>query len=62
MRSIKLVLIIIGSLNPNILLGDVYFKEEDYFNAEATLKSVIENSTIPELQERGSKEIRCSSC
>ncbi|QEC69969.1 tetratricopeptide repeat protein [Panacibacter ginsenosidivorans] len=40
-----------------ILLGDVYFKEEDYFNAEATLKSVVENSTIPELQEEAQKKL-----
>ncbi len=29
-----------------ILLGDIYFKQQDYFNAEATLKSVVENATI----------------
>lgn len=40
-----------------ILLGDVYFKQEDYFNAEATLKSVIENSTIPELQTEAQKKL-----
>ena len=33
-----------------ILLGDVYFKQKDYFNAEATYKSIIENSTIDELK------------
>ncbi len=27
-----------------ILLGDVYFKQQDYFNAEATLRSVTENA------------------
>ena len=27
-----------------ILLGDIYFKENDLFNAEATLKSVVENA------------------
>lgn len=40
-----------------ILLGDIYFKEQDYFNAEATLKSVVENSTIPELQENAQKKL-----
>lgn len=40
-----------------ILLGDVYFKQEDYFNAEATLKSVIENSTFPELQTEAQKKL-----
>ena len=27
-----------------ILLGEVYFKEQDYFNAEATLRSVVQNA------------------
>ena len=40
-----------------ILLGDVYFKEEDYFNAEATLKSVVENANIPELQTEAQKKL-----
>ena len=34
-----------------ILLGDIYWKQKDYFNAEATLKSVSENTTIPELKQ-----------
>ena len=33
-----------------ILLGDIYWKQKDYFNAEATLKSVAENSAITELK------------
>ncbi|HEY6978599.1 MAG TPA: tetratricopeptide repeat protein, partial [Chitinophagaceae bacterium] len=40
-----------------ILLGDVYYKEQDYFNAEATLKSVVENSSIPELQTEAQKKL-----
>lgn len=34
-----------------ILLGDVYWKQKDYFNSEATYKSVAQNSTIEELKE-----------
>ena len=34
-----------------LLLGDIYWKQKDYFNAEATLKSVAENATIQELKE-----------
>lgn len=34
-----------------ILLGDIYYKQKDYFNAEATLKSVVENATIEALKE-----------
>jgi len=33
-----------------ILLGDVFYKQKDYFNAKATLQSVIENSKITELK------------
>jgi hypothetical protein len=33
-----------------LLLGDIYFKENDLFNAEATFKSVAENATIDELK------------
>lgn len=34
-----------------LLLGDVYFKQKDYFNAEATFKSVAENATNNDLKE-----------
>jgi TolA-binding protein len=34
-----------------ILLGDIYWKQKDYFNAEATLKSVAENATLADLKE-----------
>lgn len=33
-----------------LLLGDIYFKENDLFNAEATFKSVAENATIEALK------------
>ncbi len=33
-----------------ILLGDIYFKQKDLFNAEATYKSVLDNTTIVELK------------
>ena len=33
-----------------ILLGDIFIAEKDYFNARATLKSVTENTTSPELK------------
>lgn len=38
-----------------ILLGDVYFKQKDYFNAEATLKSVAENATDTSLKKEATK-------
>ncbi|MEO6220628.1 MAG: tetratricopeptide repeat protein, partial [Ginsengibacter sp.] len=34
-----------------ILLGDVYLRQKDYFNAKATYQSVAENATIPELKK-----------
>lgn len=40
-----------------ILLGEIYFKQKDYFNAEATLKSVSENATIPELKQEADKKL-----
>ncbi|MDQ6814150.1 MAG: tetratricopeptide repeat protein, partial [Bacteroidota bacterium] len=40
-----------------ILLGDIYFKQKDYFNAESTLKSVSENATIPELKQEAQQKL-----
>ena len=33
-----------------ILLGDIYFRQKDYFNAKATFQSVIDNSVNSELK------------
>ena len=40
-----------------ILLGDVYFAQKDYFNAEATFKSIVENATIPELKKEAEEKL-----
>lgn len=40
-----------------ILLGDVYFKQDDYFNAEATLKSVVENAGDPQLKQEAQQKL-----
>jgi predicted negative regulator of RcsB-dependent stress response len=40
-----------------ILLGDVYFIQKDYYNAEATLKSVVENATIAELKAEAQQKL-----
>lgn len=40
-----------------VLLGDIYFKEKDLFNAEATFKSVVENATIPELKAEAQQKL-----
>ena len=34
-----------------LLLGDIYLKQKDYFNAKATYKSVSENATMPDLKQ-----------
>lgn len=40
-----------------ILLGDIYFKQKDYFNAEATFKSVVQNATLAELKEEAQRKL-----
>ncbi len=40
-----------------ILLGDIYFKQKDWFNAEATLKSIIDNATITELKTEAQQKL-----
>ncbi|MFN5421703.1 MAG: tetratricopeptide repeat protein [bacterium] len=40
-----------------ILLGDIFFKQKDYFNARATLKSVIENCSIAELRSEAEQKL-----
>lgn len=41
-----------------ILLGDIFFKEKDYFNAKATLQSVIDNSKITELKNEAEEKLK----
>ncbi|MEO6819672.1 MAG: tetratricopeptide repeat protein, partial [Ginsengibacter sp.] len=40
-----------------ILLGDIYLKQKDYFNAKATYKSVAENAGIPELKKEAEDKL-----
>ena len=40
-----------------ILLGDIYLQQKDYFNAKATLQSVADNATIPELKKEASDKL-----
>ncbi len=40
-----------------ILLGDLYFKQKDLFNSEATFKSVSENSTITDLKHEAADKL-----
>lgn len=40
-----------------ILLGDVYFRQKDYFNAKATFQSIAENCPIPELKAEAKEKL-----
>jgi TolA-binding protein len=40
-----------------ILLGDIYFKEKDYFNAKATFQSVVDNTINNELKTEAQEKL-----
>jgi TolA-binding protein len=40
-----------------LLLGDIYFKQKDWFNAEATYKSIIENATIENIKKEAEQKL-----
>jgi len=40
-----------------ILLGDVYLRQQDYFNAEATLRSIVENATDAQLKQEAQQKL-----
>jgi len=40
-----------------ILLGDVYFKQKDYFNAKATFQSVVDNTINAELKSEAQAKL-----
>jgi TolA-binding protein len=40
-----------------LLLGDIYFKEKDYFNAKATFQSIVENAKVEELRLQAQKKL-----
>jgi tetratricopeptide (TPR) repeat protein len=41
-----------------LLLGDIYFKQKDYFNAKATFQSVSENATNPQLNQEAKEKLQ----
>ena len=41
-----------------ILLGDIFLEQKDFFNAKATLKSVVENCSIAELKLEASEKLK----
>jgi TolA-binding protein len=40
-----------------ILLGDVYFRQKDYFNAKATFQSIVENTIVPEFKNEAQQKL-----
>jgi len=40
-----------------ILLGDVYYKQKDYFNAKATFQSVVDNTIDPTLKSEAQTKL-----
>jgi tetratricopeptide (TPR) repeat protein len=40
-----------------ILLGDVYYKQKDYFNAKATFQSVVDNTIDPTLKSEAQAKL-----
>ncbi len=40
-----------------ILLGDIFYRQKDYFNAKATLQSVVDNSKITELKNEAQEKL-----
>lgn len=41
-----------------ILLGDIYYKQKDYFNAKATYKSVVDNAKIESLRQEAEAKLK----
>lgn len=41
-----------------ILLGDLYYREKDYFNAKATYKSVVDNAKIEDLRQEADRKLQ----
>jgi tetratricopeptide (TPR) repeat protein len=40
-----------------ILLGDIYFRQKDYFNAKATYQSIVDNSINPDLKAEAQRKL-----
>lgn len=40
-----------------ILLGDIYFRQKDYFNAKATFQSIVDNAANPDLKSEAQAKL-----
>jgi TolA-binding protein len=41
-----------------LLLGDVYLKEKDYFNAKATFQSIVDNAKLEDLRQEADHKLK----
>jgi TolA-binding protein len=41
-----------------LLLGDVYLKQKDYFNAKATFQSIVDNAKLEDLRQEADKKLK----
>src|SRR5690606_35102904 len=41
-----------------ILLGDIYYRQKDYFNAKATYRSVVDNAKIETLRQEAERKLQ----
>ncbi|WP_290793088.1 tetratricopeptide repeat protein [Flavihumibacter sp. UBA7668] len=44
-----------------LLLGDIYMKQQDFFNAKATYQSIVENASIPALKEEAQRKLKVAT-
>jgi nitroimidazol reductase NimA-like FMN-containing flavoprotein (pyridoxamine 5'-phosphate oxidase superfamily) len=42
------------------MLGDIYLKQKDYFNAKATYQSVVDNAKIEELRREAERKLNAA--
>jgi hypothetical protein len=40
------------------LLGDVYLKQKDYFNAKATFQSIVDNAKLEDLRQEADRKLK----
>jgi hypothetical protein len=41
-----------------LLLGDIYFKQKDWFNAKATYQSIVENAKMEDLRQEAERKLK----
>ena len=61
METIKLAGVDLWVAKSYLLLGDIYLKQKDYFNAKATFQSVAENATIPEVKQEAAQKLQIAT-